>query len=151
MRYNGWTLLAFFGLAMMSATASAENALTYNGSYCKPYFGQQSGNFVFANYLKNATSSARLVTCPVVVDEISVTSGTTRAYAHVSGNGYYYCLLYSVNRDGTIRQSKTATRHGTGWLYLPDITTDDYFGSYTMICNLPGYGRLDTVWIGEKS
>lgn len=151
MRYSIWTVLTCLGLAFVSANASAENAHTYNGSFCKSYIDSQSGDLQAGTYMQNNSSSTRYVVCPVVVDEISNTGGTSRVYAHVTGSGSFYCYLYSMNAGGSVRQFKSANRSNTGWIYLPDITTDDYYGSYSMICTLPGRGRLDTVWVAEKN
>lgn len=54
------------------------------------------------------------------------------------------------NVGGTTKQSKSATKTGTGWFLIPNLTTDDSFGSYSMYCYLPKAGLLNTIWLGEQ-
>ncbi len=121
MKRIGLTLLSVLGL-MMCPSAFAENAHAYSGSYCRASSGQQSGDFSYSGGTYNRASQVRLVTCPILVDEIAKTSGTTRVWVHFSGSGNFSCWLYSRNANGTTRQLRIGHRTGTGWLSIPNIT-----------------------------
>jgi hypothetical protein len=41
------------------------------------------------------------------------------------------------------------SRTNAGWLTIPGITTDDYYGSYSMYCLLPAKGTLNTIFFDE--
>ena len=141
-------IITSFGL---TGTASAENGHAYNGSYCNSYYGNQASYFNSQyNGIRNTTNVARYISCPVVVDEIANTSGTTRVYVHYTGSGTIKCGLYSMYGAGAVKQSKWASRSGTGWVYMPNLTTDDYWGSYSMHCLVPANGTVNTIWLGER-
>lgn len=145
--------LAAAALLSLSGTAHAagENGHAYNGSYCSSYFGTQATHFNNQyNGIRNNQSSGRYVSCPVIVDEISTTTGTTRQWMHFAGTGKVTCTIYSMNGPGSIRQSRTTSRVNSGWFSMPALTTDDYWGSYSMWCYLPARGTLNTIWLGEK-
>jgi hypothetical protein len=146
-------LIAFAVIA--GAAAAAENGLAYNGSYCKAYYGTQTGDFNNQyNGIYNLGSAGRYISCPVVVDEVAVVTGTTRVWLYWRANvstDTISCTLFSMNGDGSVRQSQSANKAGTGWFSIPNLTTDDFWGSYSMYCYLPRFGTLNTVWVGEQS
>jgi len=145
-------IAALIGL-MMSFSALAENGHSYNGSYCDAYFGNQVGDFNRpARGIRNTRlSGTRLVTCPVIVDEIANRQGTTRVRLHYTGGGRISCTMFSKNGNGTTRQVRTGTRVGTGWFNIQPFTSDAYWGSYSLYCRLPAGGILNTIWVGEKT
>lgn len=131
--------------------ANAENGHSYNGASCTAYYGSQKTLFdSYTTGIRNATNAARWVNCPVIVDEIARTTGTTRTWIHVTGKGSFRCYLISRNGNSGPRQSKSGARTNTGWLNIPALTTDDYWGSYSLYCQIPAYGLINTIWIGEK-
>lgn len=145
--------LVALALATLAGSAAAENAHAYNGSYCKAYFGSQAADFYHQyNGTYNASNGARYIACPVLVDEIANTTGS-RVYVYWTANAatdQLYCNLYSLNENGTIRQGQTGIRTGTGWMFIPNLTSDNYWGSYSMYCYLPSHGNLQTIWLGEN-
>jgi hypothetical protein len=148
------TLAAITGMAFatLSANTSAENGHTYNGSQCNSFYGSQAGGFDrYGNGIVNKTGSHSLVICPVTVDEVDKTTGTTQIWVHYTGTGTPSCTFMSMNGNGTVRQSKSGFRTNTGWMTIPNITSDDFWGSYSMYCGLPPNGVLNTVWVGEKN
>jgi hypothetical protein len=146
--------LAVLALATLTGSAAAENGHAYNGSYCKPYFGNTAANFYHQyNGTYNATNSGQYVSCPVLVDEIANTTGTTQVWLYWTASAStdaISCSLYSLNGDGTARQAQSASKTGTGWFSIPNLTSDDYWGSYSMYCYLPKFSNLNTIWLGEK-
>lgn len=141
-------------LSMSSATTLAENGHAYNGSFCKPYYGSQAGDFIYAhNGIYNGGSGGRYVTCPVIVDEIANTNGTTRVWVHwtaAAASDTLRCTLLSKTFNGGTQDSHANTRTNTGWMYL-DVNSDDFWGSYNMYCYLPQRGRIATLWVGEQN
>lgn len=146
------TSIAFAGIAAFGQNAAAaDNAQGYNGSYCSNYYGSQatSVNHQY-NGIYNLSAGGLYVSCPVIVDEVSNTTGTNWAWVHYTGANTVSCSLFSMNGNGSIRQSQSASRAGTGWFQIPNLTTDDFWGSYSMYCYLPSGGTLNTVHISEK-
>lgn len=147
-------LIALFAAAALAVSgyATAENGHAYNGSYCDNYYGSQAGSFDHQhNGIRNALNSNAYVSCPVLVDEINVTTGTSRVWAHYTGTGTVRCTMFSKNGNGSTRQSVVGSRVNTGWFSIASITSDDYWGSYSMYCLLPARGVLNTIWVGEDS
>jgi hypothetical protein len=143
--------LAAVGLLAMSGAAMALNQSSYNGSYCSSYFASDAGSFARNLYgIYNRTSKDLWVSCPVIVDEVVNTTGTSTTNVYYSGRGTIYCRLYSLNYNGRVRQSTSYTRSGTGWLYIPGLTSDDGLGSYKILCRLPGYGMINTIRLNER-
>lgn len=146
------TLAALGFLAMSGNVFAGENGHAYNGSYCNNYFGSEATQFNHQwDGIRNISAASRYVSCPVIVDEIANTSGTTQVWVHWTGAGTLSCYLNSKNGSGTNRQTQSNSRVNTGWLSIPNITSDDYWGSYSMYCYLPASGTLNTVWVGEKT
>lgn len=148
------TLITLVGLGSLAlySHAHAENGHAYNGSYCDNYYGSKVGDFNHQhNGIKNNASSGRYISCPIIVDEIAKTTGTTRVWLYYTGNGTISCTMFSKNHDGSTRQSRSGSRTNTGWFQIPEITSDNYWGSYSMYCYLPSHGVLNTIWVGEKN
>jgi hypothetical protein len=94
-------------LLTLAGAAAAENGHAYNGSYCKAYVGNQGGQ-LYHQYNGTYNAGAGLyIACPVVVDEIAQTTGTTQVWVHWTAYGAgdtIGCYLYSLNGNGTARQ-----------------------------------------------
>ena len=135
----------------ISGNAFAENGHAYNGSYCDNYFGSQADDFNHQyNGIRNKTSTTRVVSCPVLVDEIANTTGTTKVWVHYTGTGAVSCYLFSMNPNGSASQTRSGNRTNTGWFSIANITSDNYWGSYSMYCFIPSGGVLNTIWLGAK-
>ncbi|ABA58292.1 hypothetical protein Noc_1824 [Nitrosococcus oceani ATCC 19707] len=148
------TLLLLVGLGgfVLYGNAYALNAHAYNGSYCDNYHGAEVGDFTRGfNGIKNNANAGRYISCPVLVDESGNIDGTDKVALYYTGTGTVSCVLFSQNADGSTRQSRTASRTNSGWLSIPNITDDDYWGSYSMYCYLPPQGVLNTIWVGETN
>lgn len=149
--------IACAALIALVGVAVAENSHSYNGGYCKAFFGSDTGDLSAQGQgMFNPTLSTRLITCPVLVDEISNTTGTTKVWLHWKAgaafpNDTIRCTLMSRNGNGSPRQAKAGSRTGSGWFSIPNITSDDFWGSYTMTCQLPRMATLNTIWIGEQN
>lgn len=146
--------VAALALTTLAGSAAAENGHAYNGSYCKSYYGSQAANLYHQhNGTRNVSTAGTYISCPVLVDEIAQTTGTTQVWVYwtaAAATDTMSCSLFSMNGSGTIRESKFASKTGTGWFAIPNLTTDDYWGSYSMYCYLPKSGNVNTVWLGEK-
>lgn len=147
--------LAVLMLVTLAGVAAAENGHAYNGSYCKPYYGSQAANLYHQyNGTYNASAAGTYISCPVLVDEIVNTTGTTQVWVYWTASAAadtISCSLYSMNGNGTARQGQFGSKAGSGWLAMPNLTTDDYWGSYSMYCYLPRNGNINTIWLGEKN
>lgn len=144
--------VAVGGLAILSQAASAaDDKVAYNGSYCSEYYGSNSASFNHQyNGIHNNSASTLYVSCPVIVDEVNNVTGTNSVWIYYTGANTLSCTLRSMNFNGAIRQSMSANRVGTGWLQIPNITTDDIWGSYSMYCSVPSAGTVNTIVISEK-
>lgn len=148
--------LTLSSIALISAftaattTQAADNRQNYNGSYCDAYYGSQVGNINHQyNGAKNTTASGMYISCPVIVDEASNTTGTNNVWVYWTGAGTLSCSLFSMSGSGSSLQSQSASG-AAGWINIPNLTTDDYWGSYSMYCYLPGSATLNTISISEK-
>jgi hypothetical protein len=144
------SLVALGSLALYG-NAYAEKVKTYSGSYCGAYFGSQAGDFNHQfNGIMNLAASPRYISCPVIEDSIFHTNGTTKAQLHYTGTGTVSCVLSSNHPNGSSLETKIGMRTNTGWFTIPGISADDYWGAYSMYCQLPSKGVLNTIWFGEK-
>jgi hypothetical protein len=142
--------LVALGSLALQGNVYADDSTTYNGSYCSPYFGSQASDFGRGfNGIANYASSARYISCPMIEQSVNVTKGTLSTFLYFTGTGSVTCALYSNNADGSTRQTQMASRTGTGWLTIPGLTTDDYYGSYSMYCLLPPNSTLNTIFFDE--
>lgn len=145
-------LLVGFGIFVFYGNAYAEDGKSYNGSYCDNYYGSQAGDFSHQiDGIKNNASAGRYISCPVLVDQVGNIEGTDTVALYYTGTGTVSCALFSQNANGSTRQSRTGSRANSGWFFIPNITSDDYWGSYSMYCYLPPQGVLNTIWLGEKN
>ena len=152
-----WTAVAVVACAAWAGPAAAQNAKTYHGSSCQAY--SENETTLFRHDLsgivnaKGGSTFSNYIACPVVVDETGGTAGTSVIALHWTANGAsdrLDCAFYSMNGNGTVRQVKSASKTGSGWLTLPNITSDDTLGSYYMLCSLPRLGTLNTIKVEEQ-
>ena len=152
MKYAIKSVLAAVGLLAMAGNAVAGNGHSYNGSYCDNWTAGESEHFLKSMAgIVNLSNRSHGISCPILVDEVGTTTGTSSVWVHFTANGDVGCVLYSLNGNGTIRQSTLNFRTNTGWVNMPNITSDSSWGSYTMYCWLPPYGTLNTIRIIEKN
>lgn len=163
MKRNILSILALVGFISVSGQAVAEDGHSYNGSFCKPRYGNQSADFRYDyNGIYNASSAYRWVNCPIIEDAINAdnnaaTQGTTRAYLRFTAattSSRIRCYLYSNKSGGASwLQWVYSTRLGSGWLDIDPtpISKDHYWGDYGMYCYVPGRSKINMIWFGEKS
>jgi hypothetical protein len=149
-------VLTALALATLAGSATAENGHVYHGSYCKAFSGSQAADFIHGTTgTFNRASEARFVICPVLVDEVDNTDGTTQVWVHWSANvnapnDTITCGLNSAREDGGTAQSHTVRKTGTGRFILPNVTSEDTSTSYFILCSLPSQGTINTIWLGEN-
>lgn len=144
-------ILAVFGLVAMLTSAQAANRHVYNGSYCNAYWPAESGDFLRDHAgIRNLVGYERYISCPVLVDESGITTGTWSSYVHFDGYGHVECTLSSNTGKGVPVQTKTGFRYHTGWLAIANITHEVSYGSYSMVCRIPPYGTINSIAINEK-
>jgi hypothetical protein len=147
------TILALIGLGLVAISGNAfaaDDAKSYHGQGCDNYFAGDSAKFDHRyDGIRNSDSIEHLVSCPIVVDSTSNTSGTKAVYVHWSGSGTMWCSLYSFDQYGAVKQSQYGTQTGGGWLNIPNLTADDYYGNYSLFCDVPAGGVLQGYWVAE--
>lgn len=136
------------GAIMSAQVMAADNRVNVSGSYCTAAAGSDAAK-VDKTYGGVVNTSANTITvgCPVIMDEVINTGGTNHIYYNVSAATT--CFFASVNGDGTNRALSIGSG-GPGWVSMPNITTDDAWGSYVLGCNLPAGATLRTVSVSEK-
>lgn len=154
-------LLALVGLAAVAVVNNA-NAETYqppssqfhSGSDCKNYYREDSSKFNHEIWgIVNMSTSPRYISCPIVDTEPFFARGTFGGIRVLfSGKGTITCSVKSHNSSGNVVQSQTASKTGSGWFTIPEITQDDPYASgfYTMHCQLPSYGWLQTYQVRQR-
>lgn len=144
-------ILAVFGLVAMLTSAQAANRHVYNGSYCNAYWPAESGDFLRDHAgIRNLVGYERYISCPVLVDESGITTGTQSNWIHFDGNGHVECTLSSNTAKGVQLQTKTGSRYHTGWLRIAPITYEVQHGNYSMVCKIPAYGTINSISLTEK-
>ncbi len=117
------------------------DAKTFHGSECQPYYGSQSGDFnYYTNRIYNTGSSGRWVTCPVVRDNTTNTSGTlgTEIYVSNIAGQTLSCTLYSYDSHGVwVASNYKSTTAGGKQTLFPDVNSSKNMGNYSLSCYLP--------------
>lgn len=137
--------------AVLAATQvqAADNRQNYNGSYCDAYYGSQVSRIDRQyNGARNNSTAGTYVSCPLIVDEANNVTGTNNVWFHTSAANTS-CVLFSMNGNGASRQTQSKSG-GPGWVNIANLTSDDYWGSYSMYCYLPAGATLNTISISEK-
>lgn len=147
------SLMLLGTLGAFTQAQAADNRQLYNGSYCDAMLGTQVGSFTRDNFgIRNNSNGALRITCPVIVDEADNVAGTNGVWFNTSIVGTS-CTLYSMAANGAgvnaVVQSQFAAG-GPGWVAIPNIAVDNFWGSYSMICTLPAGGRLNSISIREN-
>jgi hypothetical protein len=163
MKLTIFTALVFATAAVLShTTASAADKITvYNGSYCKPYYGNESGNFSYGVSIHNS-GGTRTIVCPLLLTDGFINKGASIwVYASAArSTDRVSCTFYSLNVDGIAVESQSSHRDGAGagWLLPPqggqpgqtpsfEITTDH--SSYVMHCRLPQGSSVISIQVNE--
>lgn len=142
--------LVALGSFALYGNAYADNRHVYNGSYCDNYFGSQVGDFNHQrNGIRNTAASPRLVSCPILVDEVDNLGGTISVWVHYTGAFTANCALHSMNGTGAVLQ--TVVGASNGWFQMPNITVENLFSSYFLECTLPAGGVLNTIRVDENN
>jgi hypothetical protein len=151
-------MAALVAIAMVSpAFASDDDSKTYNGAFCKPTSTNQ-GNVEYPLEpfvgIRNNNGYTVPIVCPVVVDSVGNTSGTTVVKvfwtALDDNHDRIVCAIKSLNENGSSRQLRFASMLGSGWIKFDNISADAKEGSYVLDCQLPPSGMLNTIVITEK-
>ncbi len=142
------------GLCAMSVSR-ADDSHNYNGSFCKPCLGSGSGLVEYTpTGIKNVSGKSLWVNCPVLVDEISSTAGTSENFVVWTANkptDVLQCWFYStINGGDYLRETKYGYRTGSGWLFLPTLSGDSKQGTFCMQCYVPSQGKLNLIRVTEK-
>lgn len=129
------------------------DAKTFHGSECQPLYGSQSADInYYTNRVYNVGSGSRGVTCPVVRDNTTNTSGTfgTEIYVNNVAGKYLACTLYSYDSHGSwvASSTKSTTAGGKQTLY-PDVNLSKNMGNYSVYCYLPKGASLYSYKVKE--
>jgi hypothetical protein len=153
--------LVVFSVIAVTTAAGGENGHTYNGSFCKPMGRVREGPVQEIIYNRDGienTNSPEIppvnIICPILVDEVEPTSGTTRVSVNWStpnDNSELKCRLFSMTEEGKERQENIKEKTGSGRLTFDNINADDVEGSYVITCELPSLSKLHTIWVGEQT
>ena len=145
-------IIAVFSLIILAGSAHAIDRSRYNGNVCKAYYGSQTPSF-YSTYkgIKNTSLTNKIVTCPIVADAVANTTGTYRTYINWTGTGTLQCVLRSMYSNGTTIQYKSGADVGGGWLTIQPLTSESYWGSFSLYCSLPSKARINTIVLHEKS
>jgi len=164
MKLTTLTALVFVTTAMLAHTPATalERTNVYNGSYCNPRYGSESAYFTYGSGITNGPGQVRRIICPVLLTDGFINKGAyIWVYASAfGGSDKVDCTFYSLDNAGTVVDSKSGSRtgSGSGWL-LPSsggtpgvtpsfaITTDH--ASYVMHCYLPPFGAVLTIQVSE--
>lgn len=139
-----------------SAFAGDEKA--YSGAICKAasatdaYKLDYSAGFSGLG-VKNTSASTVSIVCPVEVDSLTDTSGTggIKVFWTASNQSHQIvCALKTLTPDGSVIQAQFGSRIGTGPFVIPNVTQDDRYGPYSLDCQLPAGGLLNSIWINEN-
>lgn len=146
--------LSAAGLATMllaGSTMAVDDRQNINGGSCDNYFAGQEGDFNHqSNGIRNTSNASRSVYCPITMDEVANTGGTTYVWVRWTGTGTMSCTIvgWDVNDTSLGFQSASGPE---GWFSLPNITSEDTWTTYGMYCSLPAGGRLEKIAVREAS
>ena len=146
---------AALAVATLAGAVAADNGHLYPGSYCKTYYASTTADLdhLYPG-IYNRSNSSRLINCPVLVDEGSDRGGTSEIgvywTAYDNKNDILGCNFCSLAGNGSVRQCQYASKTGSGWMPIPNITNDDSRGSYVLLCSLPGFSSLNMLLVNEK-
>ena len=131
-------------LASFNGTALGGQRVV-GGEICSTFYASQAGSLNHNTYgSTNISGSAIWVTCPIVRDNVSNTTGTSGLWVYItasSSTDTTLCWNYSKGPSGNLIQGKSAWLTGSGWLSL-DTSLGTSWGPYSVYCLL---GPNDTL------
>ena len=136
-----FTSAAVASLALLGVV-SESNAVNINTSAtaCKGYGLASTGDFyTFSDGIRNATTAARYVICPVMRSPLAGSSGGF----YVSGANYpgttTSCTLYSWEYNGTFKAAKSFTSSAARYdSYLSFTNVELPYGAFvSLMCSMP--------------
>ena len=138
-----------------AGVCNAEDAHNYNGSFCKPSHGSESGLVEYTpTGIKNVSGRALWINCPVSVDEVSSTKGTSENFvtwtASKSSDRLQCWFSSTINGGDSIREYKYNARGDSGWLMIPTLSGDSVQGTFCMECLVPDQGKLHLIRVTER-
>lgn len=140
--------LISLGLLALSGNAFADpdNYTAANGTGCDNYFAGDTAQFNHQfDGIKNISSSARWVSCPVDKDNVISLGGLRNpTWVRWSGAGTISCVLNNFNVNGVVTQTRSGGMVNSGWFSIPALGLDDFWGTNTMYCLVPAGGILQT-------
>ena len=147
--------IGFFSLLLIMGSAQAapyQNRHDYNGSYCNPLEPADAVHFSRTNAgITNNSLNYKYISCPVLVDENKVTTGTFTTWIHYTGTGKVECWIHSINSNGSTIQTMSRWRNNSGWLPISGLTNEVRWGSYNISCGVPAGGTINMIAVNEKA
>jgi hypothetical protein len=152
------TKLSLLGLALLaiSGNVTAETfqpptTQNHNGNECVGYYAPDITKFDHDVWgIRNISSKARFVSCPIVETEPFFNGVTGGTFGGIRvfwvGQGTITCTVASHGEQGGFYQTQTASKTGSGWFTVPEVRHDSstVYGKYSMHCLLPPSGYLAT-------
>lgn len=120
---------------------------TFSGNFCQPYFGNQSADFQHRiDGTVNVSGGLRYVSCPVIRDNTSNTTGTgfslTVSVNNIAGQTLR-CYLRSNDMFGNfIQQDTDSTNLGGNQKLIMQVSQGAAGGNYSVYCYLPNLARI---------
>ena len=145
------------GIALISLAnpGSATDYKIYPGAGCQPAFGADAGSFeMLGTHIKNTSTEARVVTCPLVREYIAATEQLDPGMRVASYNGAtLICYFMSYDQNGFLLDyvSKHTTSSAPFPLIFSGVKTIATLaaGSYVFQCSLPPNGMVINYSLGE--
>jgi len=144
--------IAYFTL--ISPSYSADSKI-HPGSMCKAYFGSDESSLRKGlGSVKNTTTSAVWVTCPIVRDNTTNTNGLSQAYIRIgrssTATADFWCTLDSRNTVGTQSFFATNSYSGTSTTSMSfNLSGSTNRGHYEILCRLPRDSNIFSYRIDE--
>jgi PKD repeat protein len=152
---NLCTLFILGGL-IVSNMAFAVDRKVYPGATCHSYVGSLNDDFDhLSQYIENKnTTNLRLVTCPIVRDNVLNVNGTNAVSIQVNRDNSttiaLSCVLTSWDPIGNYVDSDFASFSGVGQNTLSlNVVTSVVDGYYNVICFLPPLSSIYSYEVEE--
>ena len=130
------------------------DAKTIPGLACQPYYGSQSGDFNhYVSGIYNASNGYRRVSCPIVRDNTSNTTGTfgvDNVYVYATKPaGNLTCYLYSyTNHAGFVASDADSTAAVGNVTLQLDVNSSANTGFYAVYCYMPPNSTIRSLkWL----
>lgn len=137
----GLTLAATLAAVLVPSSNVLAAPAIHNASICQHWNpGEANFPIYYADGIKNSSTSAKTVVCPLAVTH---TSGQSTGYVYVDHNNTvgFYCTLYSYSYSDTYLGSKTVWMPPTTkYTYIGTVPANTY-SNHSVVCTLPAsYG-----------